>query len=264
MKRGVRFQSRLRSLYNLWLNTPTPSTALATCTLHSFRLSTRGPGKVDLHAVLARCLGNTPGSTFLCCSISLQVYEAWETAEERQSLETAGRCQSPMTSEEWQWILQDSVTQAAKGSWREAGKTTWGPFPAVSVDSWRLGEAWETLSALLAASSKSKWCVGVNRDWIPPCSRESHPRSAMPTFSSPPPMHQLNFHWTFTVPPILVTINCAAPASSLSPSTHTPPPPSRESMCLLCVLSWWSCASVFKGQESRHLSVWNLCLCHSL
>ena len=25
-------------------------------------------------------------------------------------------CQSPMTSEEWQWILQDSVTQAAKGS----------------------------------------------------------------------------------------------------------------------------------------------------
>ena len=44
------------------------------CTLHSFRLSTRGPGKVHLHAVLARCLGNTPGSTFLCCSISLQVY----------------------------------------------------------------------------------------------------------------------------------------------------------------------------------------------
>ena len=65
---------------------------IATCTLHSFRLSTRGPGKVDLHAVLARCLGNTPGSTFLCCSISLQVYEAWETAEERQ------------------WRLQDGVS----------------------------------------------------------------------------------------------------------------------------------------------------------
>ena len=49
-----------------------------TSTACSFRQSTRGPGKVDpsgsIHAVPARCLGNTPGSTFLCCSISLQVY----------------------------------------------------------------------------------------------------------------------------------------------------------------------------------------------
>ena len=53
---------------------------------------------MDLHAVLARCLGNTPGSTFLCCSISLQVYEAWETAEERQ------------------WRLQDGVSHLKSGS----------------------------------------------------------------------------------------------------------------------------------------------------
>ena len=32
----------------------------------------RGPGKVDLHAVLARCLGNTPGSTFQSTSLHLK------------------------------------------------------------------------------------------------------------------------------------------------------------------------------------------------
>ena len=52
----------------------------------------------------------------------------------REAVETAGRCQSPMTSEEWQWIeycrtFLCSVTQAAKGSWREAGETTCRTLP---------------------------------------------------------------------------------------------------------------------------------------
>ena len=84
---------------------------------------------------------------------------------------TAGRCQSPMTSEEWQWILQDLSLQCHSSSSPEErqGRLHAGPFPAVSVDSSlacqtlqknaRLSgqlKAWETLSALLPASSKSK------------------------------------------------------------------------------------------------------------
>ena len=58
--------------------------------LASFRLSTRSPGKVDLHAVMARCLGNTPGSTFLCCSI---VYRS--TSEKRSTLKRgSGDCRT--------------------------------------------------------------------------------------------------------------------------------------------------------------------------
>ena len=33
-----------------------------------------GSGKVDLHAVMARCLGNTPGLIFLRCNISLHLH----------------------------------------------------------------------------------------------------------------------------------------------------------------------------------------------
>ena len=57
-----------------------------------------GPGKVDLHPVIARCLGNTPGSTILCCSISLK--------HGRLLKRGSGDCRAFLCS----------LTQAAKGS----------------------------------------------------------------------------------------------------------------------------------------------------
>ena len=43
------------------------------------------------------------------------------------------------------------------------------------------------------------------------------------------------------------------------PPPPPPPPTSRESMCLLCVLSWWSCASVFYVVRwSSRTSTWYL------
>ena len=80
------------------------------------------------------------------------------------------------------------------------GRLHAGPFPALSVsagtaeDLERHGRPCRHYWLHLQNQS-----MGVNHDWIPPCSRESHPRSAMPTFSPPPPpppppVHQLNFH----------------------------------------------------------------------
>ena len=74
-----------------------------------------------------------------------------------------------------------------------------------------------------------------------PVAEKSHPRSAMPTFSSPPPPPCTNL--TFTVPPVPAHLSDDQPCCScffslpLHPPPPPPPPPSRESMCLLCVLS---------------------------
>ena len=78
----------------------------------------------------------------------------------------------------------------------------------------------------------------VNHDWIPPCSRESHPRSAMPTFSSPPPppppCTNLNFHCVFPIffslqflpiPTVLLLLLLSPP----------PPPPPPVKVCAYCV-----------------------------
>ena len=203
---------------------------------------------MDLHAVLARCLGNTPGSTFLCCSISLQVYirrEAWETAEERQ-----WRLQDGVSH---LWLLKSgsgycrtflcSVTQAAKGSWREACRVDYMQDPSLQCQ-WTaedLERHGRPCQHLLAGSSKSKWCVGVNHDWIPPCSRESHPRSAMPTFSSPPPPPPPPpppcTNLTFTVPPVPAHLSDDQPCCScffslpLYPPPPPPPPPVKVCAC---------------------------------
>ena len=47
-----------------------------------------------------RCSGNTLGSTFLCCSISLHLKRTMGEAEERQwrLQDLSLQCQSPMTS----------------------------------------------------------------------------------------------------------------------------------------------------------------------
>ena len=106
-----------------------------------------------------------------------------------------------------------------------------------SVDSWRLGEAWETVSALLAASSKSKWCVGFNHDWIPSCSRESHPRSAMPTFSPPPPPPPPPppcTNLTFTVPPVPAHLSDDQPCCSCFFSLPLHPPPWKYVLGVYC------------------------------
>ena len=161
------------------------------------------------------------------------------TSEEKHAEERQWRLQDGV-----QWILQDLSLQAAKGSWREAGETTCRALPC-SV-SGQL-KAWETLSALLPASSKSKWCVEVNHhDWIPPCSRESHPRSAMPTFSSHPPppprppCTNLNFHCVFH--PIFFSLQFLPIPTVLLLLLL----PSRESMWLLivCIVTMKLCVSV--------------------
>ena len=142
---------------------------------------------------------------------------------------------------------------------------TAGPFSAVSLKQLlkapEVGEAGETTCRTLPCSvsagtaedlerhgrpCRHYWLhlqnqsMGVNHDWIPPCSRESHPRSAMPTFSPPPPpppppppLPCTNLTFTVQFLPILVTINRAAPASIFSLPLH-PPPPSVK-VCACCV-----------------------------
>ena len=67
-------------------------------------------------------------------------------------------------------------------------------------------------------------CREVNHDWIPPYSRESHPRSAMPTFSSPPPPPSCT-NLTFTVPPVRAHLSDDQPCCSCFFSPPPPPPP---------------------------------------
>ena len=104
----------------------------------------------------------------------------------RGSLETAGRCQSPMTSEEWQWILPLKQLKAPE---ERQGRLHEDPSLQCQWTAEDL-ERHGRLSRhywLHLQNQSDVWGSIMNHDWIPPCSRESHPRSAMPTFSSPPP-----------------------------------------------------------------------------
>ena len=152
---------------------------------------------MDLHAVLARCLGNTPGSTFLCCSISLQVYtSAWETAER------------PAVS-----------LKQLKAPEERQGRLHAGPFPAVSVD-WQL-KTWRGMGDPVGITDcifKIKVMCGGQMIGFPPvAARECHPCQLS---HPPPPLPCTNL--TFTVPPVPAHLS----DNQLFSLPPPPPPPS--------------------------------------
>ena len=156
-----------------------------------------------------------------------------------------------------------SVTQAAKGSWREAGETTCRTLPCsvsgTAEDLERHGRPCRHY-CLHLQNQNDVWRSIMTG--FPPVAESPTPEvpcqlSHPPPPPPPPPCTNLNFHCVFPIffslqfPPIPTVLLLLL----LSP----PPPPSRESMCLLCVLSWWSCVSVFYVVRwSSRTSTWYL------